>query len=88
MKFNIEITTESKDTNIKEKCLSAVSEVLRKDGEYFGAGFAIEEPCFRELVMPLMEHLRKNYHPHAKIIIDWDGAEIVEGLLGEPYKNE
>ena len=88
MKFNIEITTDSKDSTIKDKCLSAISEVLKKDGEYFGAGFATEEPCFRELAMSLVEYLRKNYHPHTRIIINYDGAEIVEGMLGEPYKNE
>ena len=88
MEFKIEITTDSKDSAIKDKCISAVNEVLKKDGEYFGAGFATEEPCFRELAMPLMEYLRKNYHPHARIIIEYDGAEIVEGKLCEPYKNE
>ena len=41
MKFNLEITTDSKDANIKEKCLAAVTEVLKQDGEYFGAGYSI-----------------------------------------------
>ena len=40
MEFNLNITTESKDASIKEKCLAAVQEVLEKDGEYFGAGYA------------------------------------------------
>lgn len=88
MKFTIDITTESKDTAIKDKCLSAVNEVLKKDGEYFGAGYATEEPCFRELALPLVEYLRKHYHPHAKIIIEYDGAEVVEGVLGEPFPIE
>ena len=88
MKFKIEITTDSKDSTIKDKCLSAVSEVLKKDGEYFGAGFAVEEPCFRQLTQPLVEYLRKNYHPHARIIIEYDSAEIVEGILGEPFPIE
>ena len=88
MKFTIDITTESKDANVKEKCLLAVTEVLKKDGGYFGAGFATEDSCFRELAQPLVEYLRKNYHPHAKIIIEYDGAEIVEGVLGEPFPIE
>lgn len=85
MEFKIEITTDSKDSAIKDKCLSAVNEVLKKDGEYFGAGYATEEPCFRELAMPLVEYLRKNYHPHARIIIEYDGAEVVQGILGEQF---
>lgn len=88
MKFKIEITTDSKDSAIKDKCLSAVNEVLKKDGEYFGAGYATEEPCFRELAQPLVKYLRKNYNPHSRIIIEYDGAEIVEGVLGEPFPIE
>ncbi len=41
---------------------------------------------FRELAQPLVEFLQKNYHPHAKIIIDCTSAEIVEGLVGEPFE--
>lgn len=88
MKFTIDISTDSKQKDIKEKCLSAVNEVLKKDGEYFSAGYAIEEPCFKELALPLVEYLQKHYHPHAKIIVDFDGAEIVEGVLGEPFQIE
>lgn len=40
---------------------------------------------FEELVKPLMEYLHKNFHPHAQIIINWDGAEVVEGKIGVPY---
>ena len=42
MKFDLNISTDSKDANIKNKCLAAVQEVLEKDGEYFGAGYATE----------------------------------------------
>jgi len=40
MNFKLDISTDSKDANIKDKCLAAVQEVLEKDGEYFGAGYA------------------------------------------------
>lgn len=40
---------------------------------------------FEELAKPLMEYLHKNFHPHAQIIINWDGAEVVEGKIGVPY---
>jgi hypothetical protein len=43
MNFKLDISTDSKDANIKDKCLAAVQEVLEKDGEYFGAGYATEE---------------------------------------------
>ncbi len=40
---------------------------------------------FRELAKPLVEWLRKNYHPHATIIIGYDFAEVLEGKQGEPF---
>ena len=43
---------------------------------------------FEELAKPLMEYLHKNFHPHAQIIINWDGAEVVEGKIGVPYKED
>jgi len=30
---------------------------------------------------PLVNFLRKHKHPHAKIIVDQTGAEVVEGIL-------
>jgi hypothetical protein len=36
---------------------------------------------FTALCKPLNEWLQKNYHPHAKIIIETDHAEIVEGSM-------
>jgi len=35
-----------------------------------------------ELSRLLIEFLNRNYHPHAKIIIETDSAEIVEGTKG------
>ena len=41
---------------------------------------------FEELVKPLNEWLQKNYTPHHQIIIRNDGAEIVQGVMGVPFK--
>ena len=46
----------------------------------------IEKPDFRKLVEPLIEYIRKNYHPHTRIIIDFDSAEIVVGVKGELFE--
>ena len=40
--------------------------------------------AFREAVTPAHEFLRNNYHPHAVIIIGYDGAHVFEGVLGIP----
>jgi len=37
---------------------------------------------FEELVRPVIQFLDKNFHPHVKIIIENDHAEIVEGITG------
>jgi hypothetical protein len=34
-----------------------------------------------ELSKPLIDWINANYHPHVKIIIDCDSAEVVEGIL-------
>lgn len=34
---------------------------------------------FEELSTQMILWLRRNYHPHAKIIIDCESAEVVEG---------
>jgi len=41
---------------------------------------------FKELCKPLNSWLQKNYHPHAKIIIETDHAEIVEGAMAVPLE--
>lgn len=41
---------------------------------------------FEELVKPLNKWLQDNYTPHHQIIIRNDGAEIVQGVLGVPFK--
>lgn len=34
----------------------------------------------KELAKPLVEYIRKNYHPHTTIIIDCLHAEVLEGV--------
>lgn len=34
----------------------------------------------KELARPLVEYIRKNYHPHTTIIIDCVHAEVLEGV--------
>lgn len=44
----------------------------------------MKSQAMKELEMlsaPLIEWLNKNYHPHAKIIIDCDSAEVVIGEM-------
>jgi hypothetical protein len=41
---------------------------------------------FAALCKPLNEGLQKNYHPHARIIIENDRAEIMVTEFGIPFK--
>ena len=41
---------------------------------------------FLELCKPLNKWLQKNYHPRAKIIIEFDNAEIVEGVMATTFE--
>ena len=43
-------------------------------------------PEFEALCNPLNEWLQKNFGPHAKIIIENDSAELVEGMIGVAFK--
>ena len=43
-----------------------------------------EEPVtttFEEVCRPLMEWLTTNKHPHTKVIVESDSAEMVEGVV-------
>ena len=40
----------------------------------------LHKDCFYGVVYPAMKYLKDNHHPHTKIIVDSDNAEIVEGL--------
>jgi len=41
---------------------------------------------FEELCKPLNRWLQKNYHPHARIIIETDHAEVVEGAMAVQFE--
>jgi hypothetical protein len=36
---------------------------------------------FNELVRPLMKWMAENLHPHTKIIVEANNAELVEGCM-------
>lgn len=36
---------------------------------------------FKDLAIPLIKHLRDNYHPHVTIIITNTNAELLEGQI-------
>lgn len=40
----------------------------------------------KELCRPVVEYLQKKYHPHARIIIEWDRASLTEDLCGIPFQ--
>ena len=68
MKFILDISTDSKDEKIKEKCLSAVAGVLITDGAYFGVSYSVEDSkkeeqkeLHREVFMPTLEQIRSVY---------------------------
>ncbi len=42
----------------------------------------------RDLARPLHDWLQKNYHPHAAIIIDYDGVKVVEDAMWMPIKTD
>lgn len=42
---------------------------------------------FQELIRPVMKWLDENFHPHTKIIIDCNNAEVVEGVMGANNNN-
>jgi hypothetical protein len=41
---------------------------------------------FLALCKPINDWLQKNYHPHARVIIENDHAEIVEGSMAVPFQ--
>jgi hypothetical protein len=40
----------------------------------------IKDDAFTELCKPLMKYLAENHHPHTKIILESNFAELVEGV--------
>lgn len=41
---------------------------------------------FEEICHPLVEYLQKKYHPHARIIIEWNRATLTEDKCGVPFQ--
>lgn len=41
---------------------------------------------FKEICRPAVDYLQKKHHPHARIIIEWDRASLVEDLFGVPFQ--
>ena len=41
---------------------------------------------FEELCRPIVEYIQKKWHPHTRIIIDWDRASLCEEQLGVPFR--
>lgn len=42
----------------------------------------------KELARPLVEYIKKNYHPHTTIIIDVQHAEVLEGVAVANFLND
>ena len=42
----------------------------------------------RDLARPLHDWLQKNFHPHAIIVIDYDGVKVVEDAMWVPIKTD
>lgn len=41
---------------------------------------------FKELARPLNDWLQQNFSPHHRIIITFDGAELLQGQMGVPFE--
>ncbi len=46
------------------------------------------DDSFTELCKPLMKYLAENHHPHTKIILESNCAELVEGLKSTGIIND
>ncbi|MGN1155691.1 MAG: hypothetical protein ACI4TK_05905 [Agathobacter sp.] len=42
----------------------------------------------KEMAAPLHAWLQNNFHPHAAIIIDYDGVKVIEDKIFHPIKTE
>lgn len=42
----------------------------------------------KEVARPLVEYIRKNYHPHVTVIVDSMHAEVLEGVAVAKYEWE
>ena len=41
---------------------------------------------FEKLCAPVVDYIQKKWHPHTRIIIDWDRASIFTEQLGVPFQ--
>lgn len=41
---------------------------------------------FEKLCAPVVEFIQRKFHPHTRIIIDWDRASIFEEQFGLPFQ--
>jgi len=39
----------------------------------------------KKLCTPLVEYLQKEWHPHARIIVEWDRVSLIEDTIGIPF---
>ena len=39
-----------------------------------------------ELCRPVVEYIQKQWHPHTRIIVDWDRASVFEEQYGVPFQ--
>lgn len=42
----------------------------------------------KELARPLVEYIKKNYHPHVTVIVDSTHAEVLEGVAVAKFDEE
>ncbi len=63
---------------VKSKCCHAYQNPTNETCIVCGNPFKPED--FESVVKPVMEWLRKNRNPHAKIIIDSECAEMLDGV--------
>lgn len=49
--------------------------------EYYEEYYEKQRMELKELSLPIIEWINKNYHPHTKLIIECNGYELVTGEL-------
>lgn len=64
-----------KTWNAEKKCIENIDKPEKENSDEF-----------ERLSKPLIEFIKKNYHPHCTIIINSEGAELLEGKIGYGFK--
>lgn len=44
-----------------------------------------EQKELEKLCAPLVKYIQKKWHPHTRIIIEWDRASLSQEALGLPF---